>query len=55
MSRVEIYDKESGAILFKRDKDGRELDKAVKRIEELEKKIAKLEKSVKALSKESSK
>lgn len=51
MSRIEVYDKGSGAILFKRDKDGKNLDEALKRIEDLEKKVAKLEKALKASSK----
>ena len=51
MSRIEVYDKSSGAILFKRDKDGRDLDKAIKRIEELEKRVESLEKLVKKSTK----
>lgn len=51
MSRVEVYDKGSGAILFKRDKDGKTLDEAIKRIEALEKRVSKLEKALKSSSK----
>lgn len=46
MSRVEVYDPESGAILFKKDKDSRDLEKALKKIEELEKRVEELEKKL---------
>lgn len=51
MSRVEKYDPSSGAILFKKDKDGRDLESALKRIADLEKKVSKLEASIKKLNK----
>lgn len=39
----EIIDKETGAIIFKKDKESLLVEKLLKRVEELEKRIEKLE------------
>ena len=51
MSRVERIDSGSGAILFKKDKESRDLEAAIKKIAELEERIIKLEKANKSSKK----
>lgn len=52
---VEVVDKNSGAILFKKDKESLTLEAVVKELEELKKKNSKLEKRIKALEESLSK
>ena len=41
--RVEVKDPHSGAILFKKDRESKDLEQALKKIEYLEDKVKKLE------------
>lgn len=48
---TEVVDKETGAILFKKDEESKSLEDLMKRFEALEKKNTKLEKRIKELEK----
>lgn len=47
----EVYDKKSGAILFKRDKESMDIEYLLQKINDLESKNASLERKMKKLEK----
>lgn len=53
MAIREVVDKKSGAILFKKDQESKNLDQALKTIAEMQKTITSLEKRIKKLEKAS--